>query len=248
MFEKIDALRKEIDSYRPLTPGELRRLTEEFIVSYTYNSNAIEGNTLTLQETALVLEGITIDKKPLKDHLEAVGHRDAFLYVLELVQKKETVSERIIKEIHSLILMNQPQDKGVYRRVPVIIMGTGYEPVQPYLVQVQMEQLLAKYHEDEKTRHLVERVAWFHLEFEAIHPFIDGNGRTGRMMVNLELMKAGNPPIDIKFTDRRRYYDCFNDYDQTGNPKAMIELFESYLEQELERYLSIIKVANGLLK
>ena len=194
MFEKIDALRKEIDSYRPLTPGELTRLRKEFMVSYTYNSNAIEGNTLTLQETALVLEGITIDKKPLKDHLEAVGHRDAFLYVLELVQKQETVSERVIKEIHSLVLMNQPQDKGVYRRVPVTIMGATFEPVQPYMVPVRMEQLLAQYHENENSMHLIERVAWFHLEFEAIHPFIDGNGRTGRILVNLELMKAGNPP------------------------------------------------------
>jgi Fic family protein len=246
MFAKINALRKEIDSYRPLTPGELTRLREEFMVSFTYNSNAIEGNTLTLQETALVLEGITIDKKPLKDHLEAVGHRDAFRYILELVQKKETISERVIKEIHSLVLINQPHDKGVYRRVPVTIMGSGYEPVQPYMVPIRMEQLLARYHQDEKSMHLVERLAWFHLEFEAIHPFIDGNGRTGRMLVNLELMKAGNPPIDIKFADRRRYYDCFNDYHQTGKPAAMTELFASYLEQELERYLSIIKTANGL--
>lgn len=246
MFEKIDTLRNEIDSHRPLTQGELRRLREEFLVSYTYNSNAIEGNTLTLQETALVLEGITIDQKPLKDHLEAVGHRDAFEYVLELVQKKETISERVIKEIHSLVLMNQPQDKGVYRRVPVTIMGAACQPVQPYLVPVRMEQLLAQYSNDQKSSHLVERAAWFHLEFEAIHPFIDGNGRTGRLLINLELMKAGDPPIDIKFTDRRRYYDCFNDYHQTGKPTAMTALFASYLEQELERLLTIIRTANGL--
>lgn len=245
MFEKIDALSKKISSYRPLTPGELLRLRKEFMVSFTYNSNAIEGNTLTLQETALVLEGITIDQKPLKDHLEAVGHRDAFQYVLELVQRKETLTERIIKEIHSLVLINQPQDKGVYRRVPVTIMGAKCEPVQPYLVPVRMGQLMVQYYEDLKFTHLVERVAWFHLEFEAIHPFIDGNGRTGRLLVNLELMKAGHPPINIKFTDRKRYYDCFNEYQQTGNPKAMTELFTSCLEEELERYLSIIRAANA---
>jgi Fic family protein len=246
MFDKINALRREIDSRRPLTPGELSRLREEFMVSFTYNSNAIEGNTLTLRETALVLEGITIDKKPLKDHLEAVGHRDAFLYVLDLVQKTEPLSERVIKEIHSLVLMNQPQDKGVYRRVPVTIMGAAHEPVQPYMVPVRMEQLLAGYHDDAKSSHLVERVARFHLEFEAVHPFIDGNGRAGRMLVNLELMKAGYPPIDIKFSDRRRYYDCFTAYHQTGSPLAMTELLAFYLQQELERYLSIIKTANSL--
>lgn len=245
MFEKIDTLHKEIASHRPLTTGELMRLQEEFLVSFTYNSNAIEGNTLTLQETALVLEGITIDQKPLKDHLEAVGHRDAFQYVLEMVQQKENLSERLIREIHSLVLINQPQDKGVYRRVPVTIMGSGYEPVQPYLIPVRMEQLLVRYHE-EKFLHLVERVALFHLEFEAIHPFIDGNGRTGRLLVNLELMKAGHPPIDIKFADRRRYYDCFYNYHLTVHPKAMTSLFASYLEQELERYLSILRIANGV--
>lgn len=246
MFKTIDALRQEIDSHRPLTTGELARLREEFMVSFTYNSNAMEGNNLTLQETALVLEGITIDKKPLKDHLEAVGHRDAFLYVLDLVHRKEPISERVMKEIHSLVLMHQPQDKGVYRRVPVTIMGAAREPVQPYMVPVRMEQLLTEYYDDGSSNHLVERVAWFHLEFEGVHRFIDGNGRTGRMLVNLEFMKAGYPPIDIKFADRRRYYDCFTDYHQTGSSKGMTELFASYLEQEMERYLFIIKTANSL--
>lgn len=103
--------------------GELKRLQDEFLVEFTYNSNAIEGNTLTLQETALALEGVTIDKKPLKDHLEAVGHRDAFLYVVSLISDKVPISERIIREIHSLVLMDRPEDKGVYRRIPVKIMG-----------------------------------------------------------------------------------------------------------------------------
>jgi Fic family protein len=248
MFAKIDALRKEIASRRPLTPGELARLREEFTISFTYNSNAIEGNTLTLQETALVLEGITIDRKPLKDHLEAVGHRDAFLYVLDLVQKQEPLSERVIKEVHSLVLINQPYDKGVYRRVPVTIMGAVHEPVQPYLIPIRMEQLMAEYHDRTKSGHLVEQVAWFHLEFEAVHPFIDGNGRTGRMLVNLELMKAGYPPIDIKFIDRRRYYDCFTVYHQTGSPKAMTELLTAYLQQELERYLTILEMTGNVVE
>ncbi len=246
MFAKIDALREEIDSYRPLTAGELMRLREEFMISFTYNSNAIEGNTLTLQETALVLEGITIDQKPLKDHLEAVGHRDAFLFVLELVRKQEPLSEQVIKELHSLVLVNKPQDKGVYRRVPVTILGAVHIPLQPYLIPVKMEQLLTRYHETKNFSHLLGQVAWFHLEFETIHPFIDGNGRTGRLLANLELMKNGFPPIDIKFADRRRYYDCFAAYHQTGKPEAMTELFASYLQQEMERYLAMIKTANSL--
>jgi len=126
-FDKIDQLLCELNAYRPLTEGELLRLRDEFLVNFTYNSNAIEGNTLTLQETALILnEGITIDKKPLKDHLEAVGHKEAYLYVEELVKQKVPISEKVIKDIHSLVLMDRRQDRGVYRRVPVTIMGAGH--------------------------------------------------------------------------------------------------------------------------
>lgn len=103
-------------------------MREEFLIEYTYYSNAIEGNTLTLQETALVLEGITIDKKPLKDHLKAVGHRDAFLYVQELVQNQVPFSERVIKQIHTLVLMDRPEDRGIYRRIPVRIGGRIKRP------------------------------------------------------------------------------------------------------------------------
>ena len=122
-FDRIDGLLHELNSYRPLTEGELRRLRDEFLIGFTYNSNAIEGNTLTLQETALVLnEGVTIDGKPLKDHLEVVGHKEGYLYVEELVKQKVPLSEKVIKDIHSLVLMDRRQDRGVYRRVPVTIM------------------------------------------------------------------------------------------------------------------------------
>jgi Fic family protein len=122
-------MKAELDKRRPLTQGELARLREEFMVEFTCNSNAIEGNTLTLKETALVLEGVTIDRKPLKDHLEAVGNRDAFLYVQQIITDKVPFTERVIKDIHSLVLMDRPEDKGVYRRIPVRIMGAYHEPL-----------------------------------------------------------------------------------------------------------------------
>ena len=238
LFWRVDALKDEIDRRRPLTQGELQRLKEEFLITFTYNSNAIEGNTLTLRETALVLEGVTIDKKPLKDHLETVGHRDAFLYVQELVSDKTAISEKVIKDIHSLILIDKPTDKGVYRRIPVTIMGAFHEPPQPYLVPLQMEQLMAD-HKKAK-RHIIEQTALFHLEFEGIHPFIDGNGRTGRLILNLMLMQQGYPPINIKFADRQRYYSCFDRYyrDKTGAP--MVEMIAQYLLERLEQYLAIL--------
>ena len=238
LFARVDALRAELSKRRPLTQGELKRLQEEFLVEFTYNSNAIEGNTLTLRETALVLEGVTIDKKPLKDHLEAVGHRDAFLYVEQLVTDKVAISEKVIKDIHSLVLMDRPDDKGVYRRIPVTIMGAYHEPPQPYLVPVQMEQLIAE--QKETKRHPIEYAALFHLDFEGIHPFIDGNGRTGRLILNLMLMQQGYPPIDVKFSDRARYYACFDSYYKDKTAAPMVELVAEYLEERLGRYLEIL--------
>lgn len=239
ILSRIEQKKKELDSRRPLTAGEVARLNEEFIVEYTYNSNAIEGNTLTLRETDLVLRGLTIDQKPLKDHMEAVGHKDAFEYVCELVRNNVLLSESVIKQIHYLVLADKKDDRGVYRRVPVRIMGAYHEPVQPYLIEPKMEQLLHKFLENDEN--IVTKLARFHIEFEGIHPFIDGNGRTGRLLVNLELMKAGYPPIDIKFTDRLAYYNAFDEYYAKGKLSTMENLFAGYIEARLDRYLSIIE-------
>ena len=236
---QIERKKVELDGRRPLTAGEVARLNEEFIVEFTYNSNAIEGNTLTLRETDLVLRGLTIDKKPLKDHMEAVGHKEAFEFVSELVKNNVPISERVIKQIHYLVLADKKEDRGVYRRVPVRIMGAQHEPVQPYLIAPKMEELLRNF--VESTEHIVTKLARFHIEFEGIHPFIDGNGRTGRLLVNLELMKAGYPPIDIKFTDRIAYYNAFDEYHVKHNLSAMENLFAGYVNARLDMYLDMLK-------
>lgn len=240
MLNMIERKKKELDNRRPLTEGEAERLGEQFIVEYTYNSNAIEGNTLTLRETDLVLRGLTVDQKPLKDHMEAVGHKEAFEFVSELTKKNVPLSESIIKQIHYLVLADKKDDRGVYRRVPVRIMGAKNEPVQPYLIQPKMEQLMAAYAENKE--HIVTKLARFHLEFESIHPFIDGNGRTGRLLVNFEFMKAGFPPIDIKFTDRIAYYKAFDEYHVKHSISAMENLFSRYINERLDMYLKILQV------
>ena len=239
LLEMIDRKKIELDSRRPLTEGEVARLNEEFTVEFTYNSNAIEGNTLTLRETDLVLRGLTIDRKPLKDHMEAVGHKEAFDYVRELVKEQVPMSESIIKQIHYLVLADKKDDRGVYRRVPVHIMGAQHEPVQPYLIQPKMEQLMIDY--GSSTEHIVTKLARFHIEFEGIHPVIDGNGRTGRLLVNLELMKAGYPPIDIKFTDRIAYYNAFDEYHVKHDLSAMEKLFAGYVNERLDTYLQMLQ-------
>ena len=242
ILDMIDRKKAELDAARPLTEGEAERLTEEFIVEYTYNSNAIEGNTLTLRETDLVLKGLTVSQKPLKDHLEAVGHKEAFEFVSELVKKRAPLTESLIKQIHFLVLADKRDDRGVYRRVPVRIMGAAHTPPQPYLITPEMERLLKSYAESEER--LITKLARFHIEFGAVHPFIDGNGRTGRLILNLELIKAGLLPVNIKFTDRRKYYDCFDAYAETHSIGAMTQLIADYEEDELEKYLAILKAKN----
>lgn len=240
VLAEVEAKRERLNALRPLTPGEVRRLRDEFMIEFTYNSTAIEGNTLTLKETAMVLEGVTIDQKPLKDHLEAVGHRDAFLYVEEIAKQELPLSESVIKNIHSLVLMDQPEDKGVFRRIPVRIMGAYTEPVQPYLIEPKITELLAVNEERRETMNPIERIARFHLEFEGIHPFIDGNGRTGRLIMNLDLIRCGYPPINVKFTDRKKYYDAFDAYFRDGDAGAMIDLVAGYVNERLDAYLETL--------
>lgn len=232
--EKLDTLKTR----RSLTEGELERLNEEFVTEYTYNSNAIEGNTLTLRETDMVLKGLTVERKSLKEHLEVIGHKEAFDYVRQLISENAQISEKVIKDIHYLVLADKKEDRGRYRRVPVRIMGAAHEPVQPYLIVPKMEELLEQYKNSEED--IVTKLARFHIEFEGIHPFIDGNGRTGRLLVNLELMKAGYPPIDIKFTDRLEYYEAFDEYHAKHNVSAMADMFARYLNKSLDLYLSIL--------
>lgn len=238
-LDRLDVLAAQLQRMRPLNGTVLKRLRDEFAAEHTYNSNAIEGNTLTLQETALILqEGITIAEKPLKEHLEVIGYRDAFEYIITLVDVDFPLLERVIKEIHSLVLMNDWQNRGVYRSVPVTIVGASHTPPQPYLVPVQMERLLSDYTDMKKRLHTIEAVAEFHLRFEGIHPFIDGNGRTGRLVMNLELIKAGLLPVDIKFADRRKYYDTLYSYSSA----ALVELLAQYEIAELEKRINIMRM------
>ena len=239
LLSLINDKKAALDACRPLTEGEAERLAQEFVVEYTYNSNAIEGNTLTLRETDLVLRGLTIGEKPLKDHLEVVGHKEAFDFVRELAREQQPLTETVIKQIHALVLADKKDDRGVYRRIPVYIAGAKTTPVQPYLIAPKMERLIADYQNGKGP--IVSRLARLHLEFESIHPFIDGNGRTGRLIINSELMKAGFPPIDIKFTDRKAYYNAFDAYAGKQSVSAMENLFARYLNERLDTYLNMLK-------
>lgn len=241
LLMNIDAKKAELDRRRPLTSGEVERLRKEFLAEFTYNSNAIEGSTLTLKETAMVLEGMTIDSKPLKEHLEVVGHRDAFLYIQDEAKKRLPLSISLIRNIHSLVLIDRPEDKGLFRSIPVKISGALTEPTKPYLIVQKLTELLAENEKRKKKMHPIERIAGFHLEFEGIHPFIDGNGRTGRLLMNLELIRMGYLPIDVKFSDRKKYYDAFDSYYGNKDADVMTELIAVYINNKLDHYLKILE-------
>ena len=140
IISQIDSLKEQLAAKRPLTDGEREQLRNSFLVDYTYSSNAIEGNTLTLSETAMVLAGMTIGEKPLKDHLETTGHRDAFCFLEGFVKSGEAVSESFVRQLHALVLSDKPMDRGVYRRIPVVITGAVHTPPQPYMVAPMMEE------------------------------------------------------------------------------------------------------------
>ncbi len=237
-FAAVEALKAKLSAMRPLTEGEREAVRKAFLVDYTYDSNAIEGNTLTPSETALVLEGVTISEKPLKDHLEALGHRDAFGYLEEFVASGAAMSEEFVRQLHALVLADKPQDRGVYRRLPVMISGARYTPPQPYLVGPQMEEWVRGVRE---TRlHPLVAAAEFHLRFEAIHPFIDGNGRTGRLVANFMLMREGYLPISIKYENRRAYYEAFRAYHEGQDARAMIAIFLRNERARMEEYVGVL--------
>ncbi|KAB2489519.1 Fic family protein [Priestia endophytica] len=241
MFEQINMKKGKLDTLRPLPKYTLKSLREKLLLEWTYNTNAIEGNTLTINETKVVLEGITVGGKTMREHLEVINHRDAIAYVEEIVQKGEPLTEWQIKNLHRLVLKGIDDEyAGVYRDQQVFIAGAKHTPPAPYLIKEQMEQLIKWYESEAQTLHPVERGAMLHAIFVGIHPFIDGNGRTSRLLLNLELMKAGFPAVVIKVENRLAYYEALDKSHTTKNYHDFIQLIVKEVEDSLNLYLSAL--------
>lgn len=208
LFASLDALKARLDAHRPLPADIVSQIRQDMRIRFTYHSNAIEGNTLTMSETKAVLEdGITIGGKSLKEHLEAVGHSHAIDYMEALVQKDEALTERTLKEIHNLILRNiDGANAGTYRRMNVLISGAGHIPPPAERVLEKMEAFFRWYGAARGALHPVEFAARVHADFVNIPPFKDGNGRTARLIMNFELMRAGFPTVIVPVDARPDYY------------------------------------------
>ncbi|WP_066802284.1 Fic family protein [Moraxella oblonga] len=231
MFTNIDRLKSALDSHRPLPPDLVKNLAQDLSIRWTYHSNAIEGNTLTLLETKVVLEGITVGGKSLREHFEAINHKEAIEYVYELCQTNEPLSLWHIKNLHQLVLKNIDDDNaGRYRRSNVIITGATHTPPSHFLLDEKMNALMAWYQSDTDL-HPIEKACQLHCDFVIIHPFIDGNGRTSRLLLNLELIKHGYPPCVITVDKRLAYYEAINDWATMGNRQKFFDLiYECMLE------------------
>lgn len=212
LLKECSRLQEVWSSNKPLNQLQLRKMNDYFNLNYTYESNRIEGNTLTLQETFLVVnDGITVGGKSVREHLEVINHTEAIGYLGEIIQKKTGFSERVLKEIHYLILKGiDRENAGVYRSIGVRISGSSHLPPEPYLLLPLMEEVFVYYKENKSLLHPVILAAEMHERIVRIHPFIDGNGRTCRLVMNLILMQHGYPIANIKgeLENRLRYYNA----------------------------------------
>ena len=245
MLKKVDVLKEQLSALRPLPEEALKKIQDALDIEYTYESNRIEGNTLTLQETALVVnEGVTISGKSMREHLEAINHTEAISYIKDIAKQDIEISERTIIEIHALILHGIDRgNAGRYRTVPVMISGSTHMPPQPYLIEKQMEDFILRFKQMEKEKvHPVLIAAYLHDELVRIHPFIDGNGRTSRLLMNLYLLRHGYVIITLKGSNDAKvsYYMALEKSHTEHLPEDFQKLVVEAEIAALQKYLSIM--------
>lgn len=239
-FDEVDQLKEKLDSKRPISKETLKSLKESINLEWTYNSNGIEGNTLTLRETQVVLEGITVGGKTIKEHLEAINHEKAIIYLDELVKDNNPITEWNIKNIHQLILKEiDNENAGRYRKENVTIKGATHIPPDYIKIPELMEKLILNY-ETWNKYHPIIQAALLHGELVKIHPFVDGNGRTSRLIMNLDLMNNGYNPVIIKKEDRLEYYDALDKAHTTGNYTDFVKLINKLEIEMLNKYLELL--------
>ena len=244
LLKEVDVQKEQLSALRPLPEEALKKIQDALDIEYTYESNRIEGNTLTLQETALVVnEGVTISGKSMREHLEAINHAEAISYIKDIAKQDIEISERTIKEIHALILHGiDRENAGRYRTVPVMISGSTHMPPQPYLIEKQMEDFILRFKQMEAEKVHPVLIAYLHDELVRIHPFIDGNGRTSRLLMNLYLLRHGYVIITLKGSNDAKvnYYKALEMSHTEQLPEDFQKLVIEAEIAALQKYLSIM--------
>lgn len=244
-LKKIGEKKTRLDTFRPFPSYAVNSIKESLTLEWTYNSNSIEGNTLTLQETRMVIEdGLTVSGKPLREHFETVNHHEAISYVESIVEPDYKISERDILNIHELVLDKIDKEfAGRIRNAGVRISGANFLPPNARKVPDLFEELI-DWSNHTSDLHPVIKATIFHHRFVWIHPFFDGNGRTVRLVFNLLLMKEGFPPAIILKVDRKRYYTALNDANN-GNFDKLLFLVCQAVSRSLDIYLSNLEDTAG---
>jgi len=242
LLQSIKGKKRKLDRSRPLSPSVVRKLDEEFTIAWTYNSNAIEGNTLSLQETEIVINrGITIGGKTVNEHFEAINHKNGIDYIKSVINRKEKITEKTIKKLHELILHSiDDTEAGNYRRQNVRILGANHIPPQSVKIPRLMNEFIEWLYQNEYANSIPQLTADIHYKLVMIHPFIDGNGRVARLLMNLILMKHGYPPAIILKVDRKRYYRVLNEAN-SGKKEPYDDFIGRSIERSLIIYLNSIE-------
>lgn len=242
LHARLQEKKTRLDTLRPLPPAAVRRLQEQLVVEWTYNSNAIEGSTLTLRETQLILEqGVTIGGKSLREHFEVVNHAQAIALVESLAGQREPITTTIVRQLHALVLARiDDETAGQYRQLAVRIAGTAHEPPPAWDVPAHLtdwaDWLAAR---EAAGAEPVELSAVAHHRLVSIHPFLDGNGRTARLVMNLILLRAGYPPAIIARANRAQYYRALAQADR-GRDAPLVNLVGRAAERSLTLYLEAV--------
>lgn len=241
ILKKIDSIKAKIDAHRPMDSHMVKQLREYFRIGMTYTSNALEGNSLTETETKIVIEdGITIGGKPVRDHLEALGHSEAYDLLFRLAKNKD-ITETNIKELHRLFYYRiDASQAGKYRKQKVIITGTDFIPPAPDKISVLMESFVDGIPGIREKNHPVEFAAIIHKELVTIHPFIDGNGRAARLLMNLALLQSGYPVAIIPPIMRREYLDTLNKTHK-GDYKPFNKFIAGVCYESAKEYLRLLE-------
>ena len=249
IFTNLTALKQKLSTYRPLNPDELQKIRDMERTYHIHTSNALEGNTLTLYETRMILEtGVTISGKPLKEHLEVVNLAYAYDFVEEIAKGNQPLGERELLEIHAMVYskLGERNTVGRYRNVDVWITGSAHTPPSSFQVRELMVDFFAWANQAIETLHPVQYAALLHEKLVTIHPFIDGNGRTARLLLNFALIRHGYLPIYIKSDQesRQRYNKALELAQTTGDTSAFVSLICERVEEKLQERLAILEQAN----
>ena len=245
LLQKADTYKEKISSARPLAKEELKSLDDYFRISFTYSSNALEGNTLTISETKILLEdGITVGGRPLKDCYEAVGHGAAYDFMLELARQQEmTINEDIIKKLHRLFYQKvDAEQAGQYRTTQVYISGTEYVPPSPEDVPRLMSHLTDQVKSSKTTLHPIELAAMIHKRLVDIYPFVDGNGRTARLLMNLILLNSGYGVVSIPPIWRNDYINALSTSRRQNDMEPFSKLIAECVIETERDYCRLLKL------